>query len=669
VKIQNHLRDWGRAGGTTLRLRTRSALLLLAVLVGLVYANSLPNAFVFDDYGLVVKKRQIRSLDQVPRIFFPETVMGGYRPLRTASYAIDYSLFGLNPSGFRAFNIFYHFLNGSLLFIILRTILGQVRPALLASILFLIHPIQTDSVAYISGRRDLLFTLFYLAGFYCFVRYRVTGQLRYLGFAGVSYLLSLMSKEMAVSLPLLCFCYDLFKSFPAAGEENRGSWQTLREGLRSLFQRHKWFYLLTGALFVFVAWYYAFRVVARVTRQHEMWGGGLWPTLLTDSRIFAHYIKLLVFPSTLNADYSYNAFPISYSLADPRVLFALAILGAVGWGIFRLVSYEPMAAFGGVWFFITLLPVSQIIPHHEMMAEHYLYLPSAGFFLAVALLVERLLARSRHVRAIPTAVALVVFLLGVRTVVRNRDWKDDLTLWTKTVRTAPQCARARTNLGEIHLRKGAVVQARQEFLQALRIKPNDEVNHDNLGAALLRLGQLEAAEREFQEAARISPSFSSPKANLGLVHLGRGKLDEAEREFREALRSRRLSRIRRPRVLNNLGIVLAMKGRREEAKKMFEDAVRRDPHYADARGNLGKVYLEEGMPKEATVELTEATRLKGSDARFHHLLGEAYYQQGMKELAAIELAKALSLKSDFPKARALLEKIDREKASERGRRG
>ena len=122
-------------------------------------------------------------------------------------------------------------------------------------------------------------------------------------------------------------------------------------------------------------------------------------------------------------------------------------------------------------------------------------------------------------------------------------------------------------------------------------------------------------------------------------------------------------------LTNNLGIVLAMKGRRQEAEQAFADAVHLAPEYADARGNLGKAYLEKGMVREGIAQLTEAVRLKGSDARFHYMLGQAYYQEGEKEFAAISLAKALRLRADFPEARGLLDRIIREKAGERARRG
>ena len=655
------------AAATPLLLRPICVVLSLSALTILVYLNSLPNQFVFDDLGLVVNNLKIRNLTSIPAILGADG-KAAYRPLRTASYALDYSLFGLNPTGFRAVNIALHVLNGTLVFFLFRALLREPRPALLAAILFVVHPIQTESVAYISGRRDLLFTLFYLAGFACYIRYRESDRLRYLLLAGLSYLLSLLSKEMAISLPLLCIGYDVIRSMPSAdGKRFLTRWQAALEGIRTAVRRHTVLYAIGTAVLLFMVWYYVYRV--NPSQQRAMYGGGLGPTLLTSARIFVHYLKLLLFPITLNADYSFNAFPVSRSLADPRALVALAILGAAGWGFVRLLTTARWAAFGGLWFFITLLPVSQIIPHHEMMAEHYLYLPSAGIFLTAGVLLDRSLIQPRRQVATVAAFVLVVALLGIRTVVRNRDWRDSETLWTKTARTAPGSARAHINVGELALRKGRSLQAGREFEEALRIQPNDAITLDNLGGLLLRHGLFDEAEQHLRQAIRIQPRHPKARINLGLLYLNRRQLDEAEREFRAALSSESMPRGARATLTNNLGIVLAMKGRRQEAEQAFADAVHLAPEYADARGNLGKAYLEKGMVREGIAQLTEAVRLKGSDARFHYMLGQAYYQEGEKEFAAISLAKALRLRADFPEARGLLDRIIREKAGERARRG
>lgn len=655
--------------------RPAYVVLLLGALILIIYANSLRNEFVFDDRSLILHYPKVKSIRNIPKIL-GLTGKPAYRPLRTATYAIEYSLFGPSPTGFRAVNLAFHLLNSALIFFLFRTLAGSPRTALFGAILFAVHPIQTESVAYISGRRDLLFTLFYLIGFASYVRYRETDRVRYLLATGLAFLLSLLSKEMAISLPLLCIAYDVIRSIPTAeGKRPLPPWQAAAEGVRTAVLRHKVLYVIGTVLLLVLVYLFSLYVYRHnPSRQREMYGGGLGPTLLTSARIFAHYIKLLLFPVTLNADYSYNAFPISYSLFEARVAVALAILGAAWWGIYRSLTYDRWAAFGGLWFFIALLPVSQIIPHHEMMAEHYLYLPSAGLFLVGALVLERALARADRRRrvALMAGFAAIVMLLGVRTVIRNQDWRDSETIWTKTLQTAPGSARVRINVGEIASRKGRSQEAFREFREAVRIQPDDPVNRYNLGLILLRHGKFDEAEREFKEALRMRPDFAKAHVSLGLLHLNRGELDDAERQFRTAIEMRskkRVGRNFRAIIHNDLGIVIALKGKREEAERSFREAVRLSPEYADARANLAKAYLEKGMTQEGVHQITKAIRLQGSDPRFHYLLAQAYYQQGEKELAAVELGKTLALRADFPEARSLLNTIIREKGSGRGKRG
>jgi len=628
--------------------------LAIVGLAGLLYAGSLFNGFVFDDHPLVATDLRFRSIEGLTQLFRSGGWLS-YRPLRTASYAIDYALFGLNPSGFRAFNILYHALNGVLVFTVLRTILGITRPAFLATLLFIVHPVQTEAVAYISGRRDVLFTLFYLMGFYGFVRYRATGKVRFLCLTGVSYCLGLLSKEMAITLPLLCLGYDLVRSMPEGGEGGWSSWMALREAGRRLWREHRCLYLVIGAIFSAVAYYFV--VLFRVTQRFDLWGGGLWPTVLTSVTIMGHYLTLLLWPVTLNADYSFNAFPVPGTLLDGRVLMAIAVVGGSWWAIWQLLASHRWAAFGGLWVFMTLLPVAQIIPHHEIVAEHYLYLPSIGLCLAAAMLVEGLLERVRQRRVVLAVFALVVLLLGFRTVIRTRDWKDDLTLWTKTVQTAPASARARRNLGRLYMIRGRRQEAAQEFREAIRIMPNDAATWNNLGVMLLEQGNWDGAEQALTAALRLNVLPFDVRINLGVVSLRRGQVKQAEQHLLAALASSQLAPSQRARALNNLGMVRATQEQSAEAEQAFKEAVALDPRYADARQNLGLAYLEKGQMQAGILELEEAVRYNGADPKLHHLLGEVYHAQGQQDRAVASLRKALSLKGDLAEARELLDSI------------
>ena len=329
-------------------MTVRQVIVALAGLAALIYANALPNGFVFDDFYLIVGNREIQNLTQYPkalqwdmqrRIALQPDRGATHRPLRTALLAVQFRFFGLNPTGYRVVNILLHILNGSLVFVLLRSLLGRARPALFAALLFVVHPIQTEVVAYIAGQRDVLFTTFYLVGFLCFVRYRATQQAAWLGVGAVAYILGLLSKEMAITLPLLCIAYDLVAHFPGDGPGVVPPLsRAIRDGLRATLAQGRKLYLLMGGMLAMILVYFV--VISNPSHQRTLYGGGLGPTLNTSARIMVHYLKLLVFPLTLNVDYSYNAFPVSSSLADSRGVLAGLVLAVIGYGLVRLLRVD-----------------------------------------------------------------------------------------------------------------------------------------------------------------------------------------------------------------------------------------------------------------------------------------------------------------------------------------
>jgi tetratricopeptide (TPR) repeat protein len=293
---------------------------------------------------------------------------------------------------------------------------------------------------------------------------------------------------------------------------------------------------------------------------------------MTVAKVLLHHILLLLFPLKLNADYSYNAFPVATGLLDMRVLFSLAVLLVIFLLIVRALASRPMAAFAGLWFFVTLLPTYHIIPHHELLAEHYLYLPMFAFAFLAAWGVDYALERSERRSALVwAAAALVLIAFSVRTIHRNRDWKDDLTLWKKTVKTAPQCARA----------------------------------HVNLGKALIAQGDLKWAIAELKTALQIKPDLPTAFANLGVAYGSMDMYDEAVRSFEKALQVHP----RFPGAYYNLGLTLARKGDMDGAAAAFEKAVAMDPNMSAAHYNLGLVYLKRGDSVRARRHLSRAAGL------------------------------------------------------------
>jgi tetratricopeptide (TPR) repeat protein len=534
----------GKAGG-----RWFWFFLVVLVIAALSYANSLENEYIFDDFHLILSNPQVTSIDSTARDLLSGKLPAYYRPLRTISYALDYTLNknfwyrfasqqwtdrGLIPLGYHLANIFYHIITALLVYLVIYRLSSNARVAFIGASLFALHPVHTESVAYLSGRRDILSTLFYLAGFYYFLCYRQGKQIRFIVAAFLMYMLSLGSKEMGVTLPGLFLAYDLVKNFNHNESSiGPGYWKALFLSAKKSFQQS---YVLYPVAFLGTLAYSCYAVfIKSASRQDAYYGDSAFTTFLTVGRILVHYIKLLVYPIRLNADYSYNAFPLSVSLYEPSAFLSIVLLLLIGYLTLKLLVNHKMAAFGIAWFFITVLPVCHIIPHHEMMAEHYLYLPSVGLCLVAALTGERSLAKGGHTLLLTGCFLTVVALFSLRIWDRNRDWSDSLTLYEKTVKTAPQCARAHNDLGNALTRAGRLEEAASAFKQALAIKPDFADARNNLGIVYTRSGDVDAAITEYKRVLALTPKHTKAIAYNNLAWIYATSINEAQRDGREAV--------------------------------------------------------------------------------------------------------------------------------------
>src|SRR6266568_3361025 len=388
----------------------------LVIIVFLCYANSLGNEFVFDDYLLVLGNNRIRSINAA--LFW-----NSYRPIRDISYAIDYALWGERAFGFHLTNLVIHAANVLLVFALIRRFTESLVTATLAALIFAVHPIQTDAVTYISGRRDLLFTFFYLLAFHSYLTYyrrRWSPQaVVYFVLFFLLWALSLLSKEMAASLPILIFVWHYCDAWE---EEERSWWRQSAHTAGKAFKREQWLYIslwLIGIAFT-LYWVFIKGASQRVTAgKINYWGGSFYTNFLTVMRVHAWYLKQLVYPTPI-AQYL-GSFEISRSIFDWRVVLSMAVVGGALCGGFLLLKRDKLMAFAVLSYFVILLPVSQIIPHHELLADHYLYPPMMSFGLFVAFLAKRFAVRSDRAKRFAYGFAGVgLIVLAFMTVVRNR---------------------------------------------------------------------------------------------------------------------------------------------------------------------------------------------------------------------------------------------------------
>ncbi len=597
-------------------MKYRSFLLFLffSFTAFLIYSNTLENEFLFDDIPLIVENPQIKKIENIPALLGITGNRPCYRPIRMASYMLDYHLFKLNPTGYHISNIIYHILTSWLVFLIVRFLLGNYTLAAAVSLLFMVHPVNTENVAYISGRRDILSTLFYLLGFFVFLKYRKTKKLLLYPCIFLAYALALSSKEMAVTLPAIFFLYDFIENFPALQNKQTGTNPVVNilVCIKKVTKKQIFFYLpfLIGA----IAFTYYKTVVAPPSHGHEYYGGHLWTNFFTVARIIVYYIKLLLLPVLLNADYSFNAFPVTTSVLDISAWGSIALLCLFLWFGIKMLSRNSMIFFSIFWFFITLLPVCHIIPHHELLAEHYLYLPCMGIlFLIGIFLYDFVYKKSHSVFFIFLGIILVLF--SFRTYERNNDWKNALTLWKKTVVTAPDCARAWNNLGV------------EYFLD----------------------GNIEMAEKSYRRAIKIKPVYSDPYHNLGNVLAEKTRFDEAREYYVKAYKNCTIESKKRG-ILNSWGIVHKKTGNLKLAKQLFTRILRSYPYYEDALINMAAVLHAEGKYWQAWRTLMKALKVAPDSPEIHNNLGSVYKKTGHLQKAEAEFRRAIDLRPDFMEA-------------------
>jgi tetratricopeptide (TPR) repeat protein len=500
--------------------------LSLVTVVFLCFANALRNEFVFDDIYLVSVNQQIRSLN-LPLL------LSSYRPIRDISYALDFALWGENPFGFHLSSIAIHAANVLLVFALVRRLSDDLVTATLTALIFAIHPIQTDAVSYISGRRDVLFTLFYLLAFHSYLTYYRT---RWSTKAIVCFLLflllwmlSLLSKEMAVSLPILIFVWHFCDAWgEETGPIGRHVWQTFK---RTLY-RDKWFWMLLSIAGIAFTAYWVFIKNAshrvQLGIKFEYWGGSFYLNMLTVIRVHAWYLKQLVYPTPI-AQYL-GAFEISESLFDWRLLVSLVVVGAVLVYGFLMLKRDKLMAFTIFSYFIFLLPVSQLIPHHELLADHYLYLPVMSFGLFISLLVKRI-GNSGVVshKALYLLAGVVIVIFAVMTIIHNRTWKDERTLWSYNYKAVPTSPRAALNLGNTY-QYTEPQKAEELFKRALTLQPTPVIErtlYDRLTVVLINERKTDEAEYYVTEVLKKSPQDFFGNLWLGQISMLRKDCDKA----------------------------------------------------------------------------------------------------------------------------------------------
>jgi tetratricopeptide (TPR) repeat protein len=499
---------------------------VVAGLAAALYCNTIDNGFVFDDRFKIGDEGRLAD-PRLARFDLAELFTtnywgtysltdGLYRPLVNLSYAIDHAIFGVRPKGYHFENVLLHALD-AVLVLLLATRLFRARfPALAAALLFAAHPIHTEAVANVVGRAELMAFGFSMAALLAFLRGREGGGLRWHAASVLLYFLALLSKETAAPLPVLMLAWEaLVERRPRDALRRPGPYLALFGALVLLFVIRR---AVLGA-FLLPAAATAKLHADPLERFFPLAHLDAGPRVLTAFAAFARYAFLLVWPVRLVADWSFDALPEVHALGDPRALLGIAALVAILAGTAWATRRSGAAAWAGLVFLLTLLPVANFLfPVGTVLAERLLYFPSLGFCLLAAQGLSAL--RSRLGPNAGNAALIVVLLLySVRTVIRNLDWKSEEGLWRVTAKQVPRNAKAGFNTGQAVLQRWQLttVQGQRMFATPGRRELADE------------------AAAHFVRAIEVDPNLMRAHLNLGLIHSIRKEYDRAEVRYRAAI--------------------------------------------------------------------------------------------------------------------------------------
>jgi len=558
-------------------------MVLLIIALSLIsYVNTFQNEFVWDDHIFILENADIRSFSNLP-LFFSHDVDGLYRPLRSLYYTFIYSIGGKNEFLYHLNSLFFHTIISILVFFIIYEISSRKGIALIASMIF-------------AASFDMLGIFFMLLSLCLYIKFSKLGNKKHFFFSLMFLMIAVFSSEEAVTLPLLIILYEFCF--------NRKEFANKAAIKKNIIKNY-------APYFIIVLFYIIVRivVVGFKGRVEEYLAGNFFLTMLTMLKAYVYYIYLLIVP--VNLTLFHDVAP-AVSLLDFKVLTSALILAAI---LFFTIKFNKnkIIFFSVFWFFITLIPFSNILPLQVFMAERYLYVPSMGFSLLFSYIFISMFnynfKNDKYKKIIKNGmlifiVALLAFYV-FSTISRNSEWKDNMTLWSKTIETNPSNSRAHDNLGFTYERAGNAEKALQEFEIAVRLQPDNFRALANLGVAYAKFGFYNKSMIALKKSIEIR-KYHKTYDKLGLVYDELSMEEEAIESFKEAIKLNP----RYAKAHNDLGTIYGKIGEFDLALEEFNAAIKIDKDYADAHFNKGILLEFLGEEDKARKEFDIALKLE-----------------------------------------------------------
>lgn len=605
------------------------AILTVLLIAAIAKANTVAAVFAWDDEGLIVENIHVQNLRRVPSFFLPSYwrlhhMAGGevYRPIRLSSFALDYAFWGLRPLGFHVTNGLLHLLNVLLVCLLLRKWPLTRRFWVLAALLFAVRPTDVETVAWIKNRSDLFAAAFFLAALVALPI--PLGQTRARGrhvAAAVLFALALMAKEAAIGLPLvLMFVFAEPRRWRRAWAATIPLWIVAMG------------YLLVRAEFL----------VTPPSVAGAASGPGLAARAGSAAATFAAYARLLVLPAGLTLDH----LPPLQTLLASHVGHGLALAAAAGLFLLNL----RIGTLGLLWFGVTLLPVSNIIPLRDRpLAEQRLYLAALGFCILLAAAAKRRSTR----RAACSLLYLATIASCLLAIDRSGLWTSNTELWRAAVRVTPALARPLTNFGNAYALHKRHDRAEFEYRRALRAHPDSCEATLRLGEVFEARGDAQKAIALYRQAASLAPRSVLARYREANLLRQEGRFDQAIEVYQQILTLKPQS----PDAWHRIALVHHQRGDVPNALAACAKALALEPTHFRARRTRG-VLLMKTDPEAAIRDLTVAIE---SNPRFvvaYVERAQVFLDQGWRAEARSDLRRALQIDPNDTQAWKLLDRMD-----------
>ncbi len=639
-----------------------SIIIIFFILMGFaIYANTINAPFIYDDIRNITENEHIRmtelSIDQIA-----ETLKSpAPRPAANLSFALNYYFDQYNPAGYHIVNIVIHIITGILLFLFLKitlNIAGQlsdvenkisffgrqyssnpnILPAFLAALIWLVHPLNTQSVTFIVQRMNSMSAMFYMLSFLCYIKGRTlqqpfaglsdTSQTSMikpgLWFAGclVSGILALASKQNAAMLPFFIILFEWF-----------------------FFQDLKWDWvkkkLLWIGCMIFIMAAIAAIFFMTGTKSFSLYAiqnFTLPQRLLTEFRVLLYYISLIFYPhpSRLNLDYDY---PISISLTDPMTTTVCFIVIAVLLAVSVIFAKKNrLLSFAILWFFGNLAVESTFIGL-ALIFEHRTYLPS----MMLIFLFVMLLFKSIKIKWISLGIVFILIpLLSIWTFQRNMIWQDDITFWQDNIRKSPNKANPYNNLGYTLMSDDSYDRAITYLKTAISLNPHYAEAHHNLGAAYNAVKDHQKAIYHLQQALKEEPFSIKTYYSLGRIYHETGDQQNALNTFKKII----AIDPNNAEALNDIGMVLKSQNKPHKALGYFKKAIESDRKFIPAYINCGALLADLGKTDTARTYYSDALAIDPKNVEIHNNLGNLAAKKGQYKKAIDYYTRALGINQD-----------------------